>query len=226
MSKFVKKYLWGRRRVLAQVSVYTWPPTGHVRNAFELLHVSANAVANDILLGLDSVSSTSHFPYFFTNATTCSLTSLGCDALRKCFPPCTISSFASGEPVNRPISSFALAMVYTTSSVPFNTRQPQTRPVTIERNTHMQPQHRAPHIRRPRMQPIPIPEINRRHTNAPPALVARIIFLDLADPVVSNVLGYILAEADVDQEIRVTLAGHEIRRRRSRTELVSDGCAE
>lgn len=72
----------------------------------------------------------------------------------------------------------------------------------------MQPKHRTPHIPQPQMQPIPIPQINRRHTNPLAAILARIIFLQLCDPEISHFAGAIWPETGVDKkrsEVRTRL---------------------
>lgn len=89
----------------------------------------------------------------------------------------------------------------------------------------MQPQHGTLYIRSSRMQSIPIPQINRRHANPLPSLVPRVILLNLANPVVAHLLFHIFAEANVNQEIRVLLAGLEIRCRSFGGEFVLDGLA-
>lgn len=76
------------------------------------------------------------------------------------------------------------------------------------------------------MQPIPIPQIDRRHANPLPALISLIILLDLADPVVAHLLIYLFAKANVDEEVGVLLAGPEVRCGGLRGELVLDGLAE
>jgi len=47
--------------------------------------------------------------YLVTNVIKASSTSFGCEALRKCVPPSTVTSCASGELTNFLISSCALA---------------------------------------------------------------------------------------------------------------------
>jgi len=60
------------------------------------------------------------------------------------------------------------------------------------------------------MQPIPIPEIDSRHADPLPALIALVIGFDFIDPVITHILGYILAEANVDEEVGVLFAGLEV----------------
>lgn len=54
----------------------------------------------------------------FTNCSNARSTSSGCEQFRKWAPPSTCTSCASGDPVNSPISSVALATEYTASLVP------------------------------------------------------------------------------------------------------------
>lgn len=67
----------------------------------------------------------------------------------------------------------------------------------------MQPHHRAPHIKQPRVQPISIPQIDRGHTDASPAIITGIIGVDSLAPEVALLLWTILAEAAADQEVSV-----------------------
>jgi hypothetical protein len=76
------------------------------------------------------------------------------------------------------------------------------------------------------VQPITVPQINSRHANALPAVVAAVVCFDLADPVVPDVLRHIGAEANVDQEVTVRLARHEVRRCCRRAEFLVDALPE
>ena len=67
----------------------------------------------------------------------------------------------------------------------------------------MQPQHRTLHIKQPRMQPIPIPQINRRHANPTSTLIALVVLLDSLAPELAHLRGTVTAEADVDEEVAV-----------------------
>lgn len=75
------------------------------------------------------------------------------------------------------------------------------------------------------MQSIPIPKINRRHTDSLPSVVSRIVLLNFVDPVFAHILRYVLAEADVDEEVGVFFAGLEVGRGNLAAELLFDGFA-
>jgi hypothetical protein len=74
----------------------------------------------------------------------------------------------------------------------------------------MQPQNWTLHIRSAYVQSIAIPQVNRRHTNHFPTLFTLIVRFDLIDPVVSYILGAVLAEPDVDEEVGVGFARSEV----------------
>lgn len=76
------------------------------------------------------------------------------------------------------------------------------------------------------MQSVAIPQINRRHTNPFPSFVTLIVRFDLVDPEIPHVLGAVLAEPDVDQEIGVLLAGSEVRRSVLGAEFIVNRVAE
>ena len=87
----------------------------------------------------------------------------------------------------------------------------------------MQPQNRTLHIPRPPMQSIPIPQINRRHPNPPPALIPAIIRRDLTDPVVPHIRATIRSKPDIDQEIGILFAGREVGCWSGAAEFFGDG---
>lgn len=60
------------------------------------------------------------------------------------------------------------------------------------------------------MQPIPLPQIDRRHPRPPPPLIPLIIRLNSLAPKLSLLLGAILAESDINQEIAVVEVRLEI----------------
>lgn len=75
----------------------------------------------------------------------------------------------------------------------------------------MQPQNRTLHITQPGMQPIAIPEVDCRHANSPPALVAVIVFTNgLAPEIASLGRACFLAKANVDEEVAVCVARLEV----------------
>ena len=61
------------------------------------------------------------------------------------------------------------------------------------------------------MQPITISQINRRHPGSLPPIIALIIRRDGLLPKLAHLLGTILTETDVDEEIRVRIVGLEVR---------------
>lgn len=67
----------------------------------------------------------------------------------------------------------------------------------------MQPQHRTLHIKQPCMQPISIPQINRRHANPASTLITLVILLDSLAPELAHLRGTVTAEADVNEEVAV-----------------------
>jgi hypothetical protein len=67
----------------------------------------------------------------------------------------------------------------------------------------MQPKHGTFDVACPQMQPIPIPQINRRHANPLPPLLPRIILTNLIIPVFSLLFGTILSEANINQKVSV-----------------------
>jgi hypothetical protein len=75
----------------------------------------------------------------------------------------------------------------------------------------MQPHNGTRHIPRPQMQPIPLPQINRRHTNPLPSLLAAIILPRLLEPKLLNGGGTLLPEPGLDQEAQILICRHEIR---------------
>lgn len=76
----------------------------------------------------------------------------------------------------------------------------------------MQPHNRAANIKQSRMQSIPISQVDRRHANPPPTIITTVIVADGLAPEITRLSGTVLAEADVDQEIRVGVTGFEIGR--------------
>lgn len=80
----------------------------------------------------------------------------------------------------------------------------------------MQPHHRTLNIWQTRMQPIPLGEVNRGHADPTSAVIAPVVLLDGATPKLAHILGTVLVETDVDQEIAVLGMRLEIRRRRRR----------
>jgi hypothetical protein len=92
--------------------------------------------------------------------------------------------------------------------------------------THVQPQHRTLDIPEPVMQPIPIPQIDRRHPNPPPSLIPLIVIPDLLSPERPSVLRHILTKPDIDQEIGILISRNKIRGRRSRSKSIDSGLEE
>jgi hypothetical protein len=78
------------------------------------------------------------------------------------------------------------------------------------------------------MQPISIPEIDRRHPDPPPPLITPIILRDLLVPELPDVGGAIFAKSNIDQEIGELFAGYKVRRRLVlvRPEFTGDAGAE
>jgi hypothetical protein len=66
--------------------------------------------------------------------------------------------------------------------------------------TYMQPQNRTHDIAHPRMQPIPIPQVDRRHTDPFPPLLAPIILPNLFKPILPNIRRTLLAKPNLDQK--------------------------
>lgn len=67
----------------------------------------------------------------------------------------------------------------------------------------MQPQHRTPHIKQPRVQPISVPQIDRSHPDASTAVITGIVCVDSLAPELALLLRTVLAEAAADQEVSV-----------------------
>lgn len=77
---------------------------------------------------------------------------------------------------------------------------------------YMQPHNRTADIEQSRMQAIPISQVDSRHANPPPTIIATVIFADSLAPEVARLGGTALAKADVNQEIAVGETGFEIGR--------------
>lgn len=76
----------------------------------------------------------------------------------------------------------------------------------------MQPHNRTPHVEQPLVQPVPVPQVDGRHADAPPPVVAAVVLLDRPAPVLAHLLRAVLVEADVDQEVAVVRVRLEVRR--------------
>jgi hypothetical protein len=88
----------------------------------------------------------------------------------------------------------------------------------------MQPHHGTSHIKKPRVQPVPIPQVYSCHANATPAIVAQVILADGLAPEIANIRRTVIfTEADVDQEIAVFLVGLKLRSGLSRSPLLNRG---
>lgn len=77
----------------------------------------------------------------------------------------------------------------------------------------MKPQNRTNHIRKSHVQPIPIPQVNRRHSNPLPSLFALVILLQLCDPELLHVSRTVLAKALADEEVGKVAARRKVRLR-------------
>lgn len=62
------------------------------------------------------------------------------------------------------------------------------------------------------MQPVPISQVDRRHTHPTPAIIAAVIVANGLAPELANLSRTAVAEADVDQEVAVLESGLEIGR--------------
>lgn len=75
----------------------------------------------------------------------------------------------------------------------------------------MQPHHRAPNIEQPTMQPIPLSQVNRRHSRPPPPIIPLVVALDRLLPKFPRLTRAVLTESNVDQEIAVVVVRDEVR---------------
>jgi hypothetical protein len=76
------------------------------------------------------------------------------------------------------------------------------------------------------MQSIPIPQIDRRHTDPLPTLIPFVIRFNLFHPIVAHILGAILAKPDIDEEVGVVFTGAEVGGRRLAAEFFVDRFSE
>jgi len=89
----------------------------------------------------------------------------------------------------------------------------------------MQPQHRAPDVKKPPMQAIPLSQIDSRHPRPSSPLITLIIRLYLFTPEIARLLPALLTEADVDQEVVEVWARLEVRCRFLGGPFVDGACA-
>lgn len=75
----------------------------------------------------------------------------------------------------------------------------------------MQPQYRTFHVRKSRMQTIPLGEVDGCHSNPPATVVALVVLFDSFTPEIAGFGRAIFAETDIDEEIAIISRRFEVR---------------
>lgn len=95
----------------------------------------------------------------------------------------------------------------------------------LDWDTYMQPRDGTPDVEQAAVQSVAVAEVDGRHAGAAAAVVAPVIRLDGAAPVLAGLLRAGLAEADVDQEVAEGQVGLEVWGRGGGRPRVDRACA-